>query len=434
MEVSVCSSAGVWSCPFRGFHCCPDGMAGSKGFPRLVAHIKRLHLSSYDRKGALQEALSTDCELFVSVGEALKALDQWLCGVCMCLHALSQACHHTDGMTRFKWVAGDVEEFIVGIVRPQVRREVVPLGGVVVDEVLLDRVFSIPITTAKSIPYSCRMAFSHALAAALGKVAATPTSIEAWVKLLLLPRCTLCVFRPSNRQERRSGNRKSLQCHSIQRALAAWGGDGFIELIPLLFAEPLRVVSGNDDRVSGSDSSTVGTNVKQCLRKVSNGHFTAAVKVLCSSGVAPFGMDTLTALLAKHPILPPPVMPGSLPSEPPIVVDVDSVLGCIQSFPKGTSCGRDGLRAQHILDALCGEGSAIAVGLLKVISVVVNLLLEGRCPKVLAEFVSSAPLTPLLKLDNGIRPIAVGAIWRRLASKVAMRGVRKKMSKYLGDF
>ncbi|GJZ36248.1 bifunctional fucokinase/fucose pyrophosphorylase isoform X1, partial [Tanacetum coccineum] len=34
MEVSVCSSAGVWPCPFRGFHCCPDGMAGSKGFPR----------------------------------------------------------------------------------------------------------------------------------------------------------------------------------------------------------------------------------------------------------------------------------------------------------------------------------------------------------------------------------------------------------------
>ncbi|GJR38451.1 putative reverse transcriptase domain-containing protein [Tanacetum coccineum] len=209
--------------------------------------------------------------------------------------------------------------------------------------------------------------------------------IEAWVKLLLLPRCTL-------------------------RALAAWGrdGDGFIELISSLFAQPLRVVSGKDDRVSGSDSSTVGTNVKQCLRKVSDWHFTAAVKVLCSSGVAPF--------------------------EPPLVVDVDSVLGCIQSFPKGTSCGRDGLRAKHILDALCGEGSAIVVGFLKAISVVVNLLLEGRYPKVLAEFVACAPLTPLLKPDNRIRPIAVGAIWRRLASKVSMRGVRKKMSKYLRDF
>ncbi|KAI3761763.1 hypothetical protein L1987_52185 [Smallanthus sonchifolius] len=50
------------------------------------------------------------------------------------------------------------------------------------------------------------------------------------------------------------------------------------------------------------------------------------------------------------------------------------------------------------------------------------------------EFVTSAPLTPLLKPDNGIRPIAVGAIWRRLVSKVAMRGVGKEMAKYLGDF
>lgn len=211
MEVSGCSSVGVWPCPFRNFHCCPDGMAGAKGFPRLVAHIKRLHLSLDDRRGALREALSADCELFVSVGEALKVSDQWLYGVCMRLHALSRACHHEDGLARFKWVTRDVEEFIVGIARPRVGSEVVPLGGVVVDEVLLDRVFSLPITIVKSIPHSCRMAFSHALVAALGKVAAMPTSIEAWVKLLLLPRCTLRVFRPSNRQERKSSNRKSLQ-------------------------------------------------------------------------------------------------------------------------------------------------------------------------------------------------------------------------------
>ena len=52
----------------------------------------------------------------------------------------------------------------------------------------------------------------------------------------------------------------------------------------------------------------------------------------------------------------------------------------------------------------------------------------------LAEFVASAPLTPLLKPDGGIRPIAVGTIWRRLVSKVAMKGVGKVMAKYLNDF
>ncbi|GKF93269.1 hypothetical protein Tco_0279988, partial [Tanacetum coccineum] len=60
--------------------------------------------------------------------------------------------------------------------------------------------------------------------------------------------------------------------------------------------------------------------------------------------------------------------------------------------------------------------------------------LAGRCPPILAEFVAFAPLKPLLKPDNGIQPIAVGTIWRRLVSKVAIKGVGKEMSKYFSDF
>ncbi|KAD4981752.1 hypothetical protein E3N88_18423 [Mikania micrantha] len=100
---------------------------------------------------------------------------------------------------------------------------------------------------------------------------------------------------------------------------------------------------------------------------------------------------------------------------------------------------RDFLRTRRIegstyFGCVCGEGSAIAGELLKAISVVVNLCLAGRCPKTLAEFVASAPLMPLLKPDNGIRPIAMGMIWRRLVFKQTMRGVGKEMAKYLGDF
>ncbi|MCI63979.1 hypothetical protein A2U01_0085236, partial [Trifolium medium] len=64
----------------------------------------------------------------------------------------------------------------------------------------------------------------------------------------------------------------------------------------------------------------------------------------------------------------------------------------------------------------------VARDLLDAITSVVNLWLGGRYPKSLAEFVASEPLTPLLKPDGGIRPIAVGTIWRRLVSKVAMKG------------
>jgi len=34
--------------------------------------------------------------------------------------------------------------------------------------------------------------------------------------------------------------------------------------------------------------------------------------------------------------------------EAPLVVEVDTVLMCIKPFLKEMSCGRDGLRAQHL--------------------------------------------------------------------------------------
>ena len=86
------------------------------------------------------------------------------------------------------------------------------------------------------------------------------------------------------------------------------------------------------------------------------------------------------------------------------------------------------------MDALCGEGSDIAINLLHAITVVVNLWLGGRCPSCLAEFVASAPLNPLLKPDYGTRPVVVGTIWRRLVSKVAIKVVGKEMAQYLNDF
>ncbi|GKE10159.1 hypothetical protein Tco_1413710, partial [Tanacetum coccineum] len=66
-------------------------------------------------------------------------------------------------------------------------------------------------------------------------------------------------------------------------------------------------------------------------------------------------------------------------------------------------------------------GYTTATDLLKAITLVVNLWLAGRCPSILAEFLASPSFTHLLKLDNEIRPIAVGTIWRRLVSKVAMK-------------
>ncbi|GJW49081.1 hypothetical protein Tco_0090432 [Tanacetum coccineum] len=81
----------------------------------------------------------------------------------------------------------------------------------------------------------------------------------------------MAVYKPKNRQER-----------SILDvfALGSFGQDGgdFLD-----------------------EGATGNTNIKQCLRKVVDEYFTVAVKVLSSSGVAPYCDDTIKVLEAKHP-------------------------------------------------------------------------------------------------------------------------------------
>ncbi|GJZ57278.1 hypothetical protein Tco_0612772 [Tanacetum coccineum] len=264
MTPTSTSSDGVWPCSFRGFHYCPDGEVGNKGIARLISHLKRLHLPSDERKCVLREAISTDHGLYMAVEKTLKAFGQWLCGKCMDLHVVSRACHHPDGLVRFSKGFDDMGGYIFGISKPSNRESGTKVSeGLVLDVELLDRVFKVPITTVKCIPHGCRLAFSQALKTVLCKVVAQPDSVDAWVRLLLFPRCTLQVCRPKNRQERRSGNRKSLQQSSILKSLATWGKDGGITTLVKSILDGSALGSfghGGGDFLE--DGATSNTNIK----------------------------------------------------------------------------------------------------------------------------------------------------------------------------
>ncbi|MCH82425.1 hypothetical protein A2U01_0003231 [Trifolium medium] len=184
---------GGLQCPFREFHCCSDGREGGKGVSHLVPHLKALHLCSEERRSMLWEAIEGDLGLFMAVGESLKGLKQWLCGRCMHIHALSRACHHSDGLVRVTLESEEVRSHIIGILKPYIKDSdfLGAKDGLVLDARLLEKVLQAPVFTVKSIPHSCRLAFSHALKEALYKVVAQPSSVGAWVQLLLLPQCTL---------------------------------------------------------------------------------------------------------------------------------------------------------------------------------------------------------------------------------------------------
>ncbi|GJT57615.1 putative reverse transcriptase domain-containing protein [Tanacetum coccineum] len=84
------------------------------------------------------------------------------------------------------------------------------------------------------------------------------------------------------------------------------------------------------------------------------------------------------------------------------------------------------------MDCLSGAAVAISDELVSSITQVVNLFLERKCPMMLGEYIASAPLTPLIKPSGGIRPIAVGTVWRGLVSKD--RGDDVGLSMLLVDF
>ncbi|GKD24580.1 retrovirus-related pol polyprotein from transposon TNT 1-94, partial [Tanacetum coccineum] len=218
---------------------------------------------------------------------------------------------------------------------------------------LLDSLFSKGLRTVKSIPPKCRLGFSRVLKGAL------------------------------NKEE------------SITNAIRSWGvpGGSWQLVRETLIESASPMLDLDEENLDLSEQ-----NLKQCKRKICDGHYTAAVRVLSSSGVAPYNDATLQ----------------------------------IKSFPRGTSCGRDGLHAQHLMDCLSGAAVAISDELVSSITQVVNLFLERKCPMMLGEYIASAPLTPLIKPSGGIRPIAVGTVWRGLVSKD--RGDDVGLSMLLVDF
>jgi hypothetical protein len=96
----------------------------------------------------------------------------------------------------------------------------------------------------------------------------------------------------------------------------------------------------------------------------------------------------------------PPSMSTTIYFEAPFVAKVGILFECIKSFSKYTSYKGYVLRAQHLLDVLCGEGSAIARDLLHVVTSMVNKSLGEKYQMSLTKFVVSEPLTLLLRSCN----------------------------------
>ena len=182
----------------------------------------------------------------------------------------------------------------------------------------------------------------------------------------------------------------------------------------------------------GGDSDT--RLRKRVAAKFAEGDVRGAVRELASSdGLAPPTATTVVALRAKHPPAP---LDLNLPDPPcdsmrMVIATDEDVSKAISSFRPGSAGGPDGLRPGH-LKSLVGHASAEAgPRLLSALTDLVNLILRGEVPAFVLSTFYGATLCALEKKGGGVRPIAVGNTFRRLATKIGARRLSSALGREL---
>ena len=130
-------------------------------------------------------------------------------------------------------------------------------------------------------------------------------------------------------------------------------------------------------------------------------------------------------LLQRHPQRDLPTFDEDLP--PPLAVHSDAVLTALKAFPRGTSPGASQLRHQHLLEAVAGSVVPATQTCLDQLTKLMSFILAGKLDSSIAPWLAGAPLTALRKEKGGFRPIAVGDVFRRLASRLCCAAAKSRL-------
>jgi len=256
----------------------------------------------------------------------------------------------------------------------------------------------------KRIPKGARTAAGNLLQKLIRDVLQCPSSTTNWSKLLGFS--SSCLVKPI-----RGGKSRNLTTAIVKQMRQYELG---IEPDPpsRTPASRTKPTKTNDDTIAAIASA-----------KLEDGDVKGAVRLLCSDDRLAVPDDTTFAELRRlHPPAPADRRPVPSTDTPPLQVLPAAVTKAVQSFPSGSAAGPDGLRPQHIKDLMIG--AADDNPLLVAMTDLINLLLEGKTPHKVRGALFGATLLAVAKKQGGIRPIAVGYVWRRLAAKVSCSHVK----------
>jgi hypothetical protein len=153
---------------------------------------------------------------------------------------------------------------------------------------------------------------------------------------------------------------------------------------------------------------------QRTLKLIESGRLSSAARTLTGeSKVADVTPEAIDSLKSKHPTGPThpfPRQPGPMPCRSP---DIDDLKNALKRFASDTAPGISGWTVPLLRQAInMPEFARFIVALTAAMN-------KGTAPG--ASMLCTSRLTPLLKPDGGIRPIAVGELFYRLATKTILK-------------
>ena len=215
-----------------------------------------------------------------------------------------------------------------------------------------------------------------------------------------------------------------------QRTPAAWWRlFSFMFHSPLAEpAEPLPSTETgprtNPEAVTRASADTISRRVQ---KKCADGDIRAALRLLTTTDsiISPSD-EVVTALRAKHPPAAPDedIPEARDPDQHRLAIVEADVMAAIQATPPGSAAGLDGLRPLHLKQLVSRHTAEAGRRLLTALTELCNVAIAGDIPEHARQAFFASSLIAVRKKDGGVRPIAIGSIYRRLASKI----LAKRMS------
>jgi hypothetical protein len=256
------------------------------------------------------------------------------------------------------------------------------------------------------IPRGSRKLLANKLASIIDRIASS-NSLNAWIQLLSFALLTLIL--PISKASR-SESLSSIISKNLSNFDSGLPNDPTPKPAPKLKNHNV------DDALCNA-----------ALRKFNKGNLKATCRILLNEdSVADPNDASYLRLLDKHPQYLDHDLTGL--SDPPACdnfqpIKVSEVQQAIRSFPADSAGGLDGLKATHLLDLTINSDEPAAKGLLESICKLCNLMLQGRVPTEICPILYGGKLISIKKKCGGIRPIAMGNIFRRIVAKIICKRI-----------